>query len=94
MIMFVQLQFDQEARRAMILQIGNYKGNVIFCRFLSWFLFYEYFIYLNAVISNGTFGAIYCSWNQPRIVRINQMIYYGYQHWSKHSHRNAQAKMR
>ena len=29
--MFVQLQFDQEARRAMI-----------FCRFLSWFLLFEY----------------------------------------------------
>ena len=42
MIMFVQLQFDQEARRAMILQIGNFKGNVIFCRFLSWFLLFEY----------------------------------------------------
>ena len=27
MIMFVQLQFDQEARRAMILQIGNFKDN-------------------------------------------------------------------
>ena len=40
--MFVQLQFDQEARRAMILQIGNFKGNVIFCRFLSWFLLFEY----------------------------------------------------
>ena len=37
MIMFVQLQFDQEARRAMI-----FKGNVIFCRFLSWFLLFEY----------------------------------------------------
>ena len=33
--MFVQLQFDQEARRAMILQIDNFKGHVIF---LSWFL--------------------------------------------------------
>ena len=42
MIMFVQIQFDQEARRAMILQIGNFKGNVIFCRFLSWFLLFEY----------------------------------------------------
>ena len=38
MIMFVQLQFDQEARRAIILQIGNFKGNVIF----SWFLLFEY----------------------------------------------------
>ena len=56
--MFVQLQFDQEARRAMILQIGHFKDNVIFCRFLSWFLFYEYLIYLNAVLSNGTFGAL------------------------------------
>ena len=33
---------DQEGRRAMILQIGNFKGNVIFCRFLSWFLLFEY----------------------------------------------------
>jgi hypothetical protein len=55
--MFEQLQLDQEARRAMILQIGHFKDNVIFCRFPSWFLFYEYFIYLNAAISNGTFGA-------------------------------------
>ena len=54
MIMFVQLQFDQEGRRAMILQIGHFKDNVIFCRFPSWFLFYEYLIYLNAVISKAT----------------------------------------
>ena len=56
--MFVQLQFDQEARRAMILQSGQFKDpKIIFCRFLSWSWFYEYFIYLNAVISNCTFGA-------------------------------------
>ena len=42
MIMFLQLQFDQEARRAMILQIGNFKDNVIFCRIPSWFLLFEY----------------------------------------------------
>ena len=47
MIMFVQLQFDQEARRAMILQLGNFKGNV------TWFLFFEYLIDLNAVISKA-----------------------------------------
>ena len=35
MIMFVQLQFDQEARRAMILQIGHFKDNVIFCRWID-----------------------------------------------------------
>ena len=40
--MFIQLQFDQEARRAMILQIGNFKDNVIFCRIPSWFLLFEY----------------------------------------------------
>ena len=45
--MFVQLQFDQEARCTMILQLGNFKGNV------TWFLFFEYFIYLNAVISKA-----------------------------------------
>ena len=55
--MFVQLQFDQEARRAMILQIGHFKDNVIFCRIPSWFLLYEYLIYLNAVISNGSIAA-------------------------------------
>ena len=37
--------------------IGNFKGNVIFCRFLSWFLFYEYLIYLNAVISKAAGGS-------------------------------------
>ena len=37
----------------MILQIGHFKDNVIFCRFPSWFLFYEYLIYLNAVISKA-----------------------------------------
>ena len=30
MIMFVHLQFDQEARRVMILQIGHFKCYVIF----------------------------------------------------------------
>ena len=44
MITFVKSQFDQEARLAMILQIGNFKGNVIFCRILSWFLFFEFIL--------------------------------------------------
>ena len=37
----------------MILQIDHFKDNVIFCRFLSWFLFFEYLIDLNAVISKA-----------------------------------------
>ena len=40
-------EFDQEGRRAMILQLGNFKGNV------TWFLFFEYLIDLNAVISKA-----------------------------------------
>ena len=40
-------EFDQEGRRAMILQLGNFKGNV------TWFLFFEYLIDLNEVISKA-----------------------------------------
>ena len=69
--MFVQLQFDQEARRAMILQIGHFKDNVIFCRFPSWFLFYEYLIYLNAVISKAIYD---CVWN-VRMIRYSCMFW-------------------
>ena len=49
MIMFVQLQFDQEARRAMILQNGNFKGICFVGSFLG---SYYLNICLNAVISN------------------------------------------
>ena len=59
MITFVQNKLDQEARRAMILQIGHFKDNVIFCRIPSWFLFYGYLIYLNAVISKAAATSSY-----------------------------------
>ena len=70
--MFVQLQFDQEARRAMILQIGIYAVSLLF-HGISWYFWKkEIQCLINLLLS------MKCNWKNSTISLSNIILFGGF----------------